>query len=288
MKKYREHINAHMDCSPSCFYELPGNDIEKLRAVWEGREDVDVRKPGKEWRAAEPLPQIFLRQLDAHGLPPDRRSYAFSFDVPWKWYDSFMNTMLAHPPSDPERDAHVMRCICFEGDTHGSLSPDIVESTALHLYGQPSDWTHHESPRNTPTFARFPGIKCIVFSIHTWYEDDDDDCNIFERCHEYDQYHSTGALEKVVVRMTPEVSGQVRKTFEKYNWPKRRDIVEFRLWDIVDMAPDEAVAHELRNGTWHDWLDQPGVLGRKLSLADLSHLANDILPSAGGRLPRDQ
>ncbi|KIM81302.1 hypothetical protein PILCRDRAFT_821771 [Piloderma croceum F 1598] len=284
-KKYREHINSDVECS-SYFYELPGNDIEKLRAVWKGREGVDVKKPGNEWRAAELLPQIFLHQLDAHGLPPDRRSYAFSFDAPWRWYESFMNAMLALRLSDPERDVHVMRCFCFEGDTHGSLSSDIFKPTDLHLYGQPSDWTHHESPRNTSTFARFPGIKCIVFSIHTvWDEDDDDHCNIFERCHEYDQYHSTGTLEKVVVRMTPQVSGKVRKTFEEYDWPKGRDIVEFRLWDIVGMVPDEAVAHELRNGTWHDWLDQPGVLGRKLSLADLSDLANTVPPISPGGFP---
>jgi len=283
-KKYREHINSDIDCS-SYFYELPGNDIEKLRAVWEGREDVDVKKPGNEWRAAELLPHIFLHQLDAHGLPPDQRSYAFSFDAPWRWYESFMDAMLALRLADPERDTHVMQCFCFEGDTHGSLSPDIVKPTALHLYGQPSDWTHHESPRNTPTFARFPRIKRIVFSIHTWDEDDDDHCNIFERCHEYDQHHSTGTLEEVVVRVTPQVSGKVRKTFEEYDWPKGRDIVEFRLWDIVGMVPDEAVAHELRNGTWHDWLDRPDVLGRKLSLADLSDLANTVPPISPGRSP---
>src|ERR1700683_993931 len=144
---YRKHINDDKDCSPSCFYELPGNDIEKFRAVWKGREDVDVTKPGNEWRAAELLPQIFLHQLDVHGLDSAMRSYALSFDAPWRWYESFMSGMLA---PRPERDAHAMRCFCFEGDTHGSLSRDIVKPTALHLYGQPSDWTHHESPRNIP------------------------------------------------------------------------------------------------------------------------------------------
>lgn len=281
-KKHREHINTHMDCWPSCFYELPGN--EKIRAVWEGQDDVDVREPGNEWGAAMQLPQKFLHQLDAHGLPPNQRSYAFSFDAPWKWYESFMNAMLALPPSDP--DAHIMRCFCFEGDTHRSLSRGIVKPTALHLYGRPIDWTHHESPRNNPTFARFPRVKCIVFSIHTWHDDDDDHCNIFERCYEYDQYHSKGTLEKVIVRMTPGVSGKVRKAFEGYKWPRGRDIVEFRLWDIAGIVPnDEVVAHELRNGTWHDWLERPDVLGRKLSLADLDDLANAVPPISPGGFP---
>jgi hypothetical protein len=287
-KTYREHINNDEDCQPSCFYKLPDNAIQKFKAVWEGggggREDVDFSKPGNEWRKAELLPQIFLQQLDTHGLSPAQRSYALSFDAPWRWYESFMSGMLALRPSDLERDVHAMRCFCFEGDTHASLRPGVVKPTALHLYGKPSDWTHHESPRNTPTFARFPGIKRILFSIHTWHVDDDDDCNIFQRCHEYDKYYSKGTLEKVVVRMTPEVSGKVCEAFEKYcyRWPMGKDIVEFRRWDIAGMVPNEAVAHELRNGSWLDWLDWPDLLGQKLSLADLSILANAVPPISPG------
>jgi hypothetical protein len=231
---------------------------DKLAGVCEGK--IDVVTAEKVWSAVELLPEKLLGLLDAS---PAQRSYALPAMVNNIWYNSFATG-----------SPRTLRCLCSDGSSLYELSPrsDMFEPHALHLYGRPSDWTQHESPSNTSTFARFPGIKLICLSVHTWGVGDDDDCNFFERLSEYDQIYK-GGLEKVVVRVTREVSAKVCEAFDQCQWPKGRDIVEFRLWDIAEMSPDDAVAQELADGTWHHWLKWPKVLGSKHSFESLSNLA---------------
>ena len=230
-----------MDEEVECACSLKGKVLE----VWKGQGG------GTAWPIiAEMLPQKLLCELDANGLPPAERSYAISFE----------NGLVASPTG-------TLQCLCFTGRAHLSLG---FGPFALHLYGQPGDWTLHEGPGDEPTFARFPGTKCICFSIYKWgdypyYEA----CNIFERCREYDRDFSVGGLDKVVVRMARDVVGKVCKAFEQCQWPKARDVVEFRLWDFADMSLDDAVEREFIDGTWYDWIDQPEVLGPKVSIENL-------------------
>jgi hypothetical protein len=260
-----DHMEEEVECSPSCFDASPQSYKRKVLEVWEGQGDADVTEEGSysQWpKISELLPQKLLFELDAHGLPPAERSYAIPFDLLWIWYPSLENGLVASPTG-------TLRCLCFEGSAHYSLGFDIVSPFALHLYGQPSDWTLHEGPGDEPTFIRFAGIKCICFSICAWDDSDDDNCNIFERCSEYDEYHG-GGLNKVVIRMRQDVVAKVCKAYEQFHWPKARDIVEFRLWDFADLSPSQIVVQEFTDGTWYNWLDWPQVLGPKISFDDLT------------------
>jgi len=239
---YWNHAVERVECSPSCFNMLPQSYLRRILDV--GEEDAGVTG-GYQWSTVEMLPQKLLRQLDA--------------DV--------QSSLLTSPTG-------TLRCLCFDGKEHIFWEFDVVKPFALHLYGQPTDWTLHEGPGDEPTFARFSGIKCICFSIYTW--DDDEyigDCNIFERCREYDRDFSVGGLDRVVVRIARGAIGKVYKVFEQYQWPKARDIVEFRLWDFTGMSSDDAVKREFINGTWYEWVDRPEVLGQKVSVEDLRALS---------------
>ncbi|KIM79255.1 hypothetical protein PILCRDRAFT_90169 [Piloderma croceum F 1598] len=250
---YDETIMNHMDEEVECAGSLKGKVLE----VWKGQGG------GTAWPIiAEMLPQKLLRELDANGLPPAERSYAISFDLDQIWYTSFENGLVASPTG-------TLRCLCFTGRAHLSLGFGVVKPFALHLYGQPGDWTLHEGPGDEPTFIRFAGIKCICLSICAWDDSDDHSCNIFERCSEYDMFHG-GGLEKVVIRMTQKVIAKVCRSFEQFDWPKARDVVEFRLWDFADLLPIDIVMQEFTDGTWYDWLNRPEILGQKISFENLT------------------
>jgi hypothetical protein len=243
--------------------ECPCSLKGKVLEVWKRQGDVDATAGVIAWPTiAELLPQKLLCELDANGLPPAERSYAMSSDLEWIWYTSLENGLIASPTG-------TLRCLCFGGGEHISLGLDIVKPFALHLYGQPRDWTLHEGPGDEPTFIRFSGIKCICLSIYAWGDSDDQSCNIFERCSEYDKFHG-GGLEKVVVRITQNVIVKVCRAVEQFCWPKAKDIVEFRLWDFASLSPSDIITQEFTDGTWYDWLDRPGVLGQKLSFEDLT------------------
>jgi F-box-like len=231
----------------------------KVLEVWEGQGDVEVTAGGTAWSdIVELLPEKLLCELDANGLPPAERSYAMSFNLDLIWYTSFENGLIASPTG-------TLRCLCLTGWGHYSFGSGIVKPFALHLYGQPGDWTL----LGGPTFIRLAGIKCICLSIYTWDDSDDHSCNIFECCSKYDMFHG-GGLEKVVIRMTQKVIAKLCRSFEQFNWPKARDVVEFRLWDFADLSHFDIIMQELTDGTWYDWLDWPEVLGQKISFENLT------------------
>jgi len=195
---------------------------------------------------------------------------------------------LAAGLHDPTTNA--LRCLCLEGRSLYQLYLQIcrqtliIETHALLLYGKPSDLTQRQWPENVPTFAVLKGVRWICVSITTW-NPDDDDCNIFRRFREYDEKYSKGSLEKVVVRVTQEVIAKVCEAYDECHWPKGKEIIEFRFWDIGKMSPDDAIAREFRDGTWCDCVDSPEVLGPKHtigSLRDLAKTDHPTSPPSGG------
>jgi hypothetical protein len=196
------------------FHTLPQSCLKKILEVGEEGENAGATE-GDKWGTAKMLPQKLLSQLDADGLPSAERSYAVGPDLNGIWDKSIESGVLASPTC-------TLRCLCFEGMSHIYWDLDVAKPFALHLYGEPSNWTLHEGPGDEPTFARFPGTKCICFSIYKWgdypyYEA----CNIFERCREYDRDFSVGGLDKVVVRMARDVVGKVCKALSNASGQKR-------------------------------------------------------------------
>jgi hypothetical protein len=271
-ESHRKHSYT-TQCSESCSQFL--KDVEdKLAEVLKGQEEGTITA-GKTCSVEKSklLPQILLGLL-ARDVA---RSYALPANVDKIWCES-LATGLRDPTTNP------LRCLCLEGRSlyqlHLQLRKQslIIETHALLLYGKPSDLTLRRWPENMPTFYDLKGIKWIGVSIPTW-SPDDDGCNIFQRFREYDEKYSKGSLEKVVVRVTQEVSAKVCEAYDKCHWRKGRDITEFRLWDIGNMSPGDAIAREFRDGTWYNCIDFPEVLGPKHTIGSLRDLAKTDHPT---------
>jgi hypothetical protein len=267
------HQHGYLNCSAEGTRDWQEYCKTKILDACEGREDTNTATAD----LSRELPQKLFRELDAHGVPPEQRSYALSRRMYGTWSHSFETGLLASP-------TRTLGCLCFEGFHHYTLELDIVKPYALHLYGEPDDWLLDEGSHTEPTFARFHGIKQICFSIHLWRaeHDDDDMDSIFDRCREYEDWEihqlNGGPLEKVVIRMTREAIERVCSAYHESNWLAKH-VVEFRLWDFTEVTHEYATEREFADGTWCDWVDQPDILGRQLSLADLRDMAKGISTS---------